>query len=87
MVPIGLLIANFIPLYLGWLFSYAISAICFIVVAYEVKCRNTAFDTSGTSRVSGALKVIQTATLVTIIGFIYLAVSLLFMFIRVASYN
>ena len=85
LVPFGLIITTFAPVYLGWLIPYLISAVCLAIVAYEARCRNAAFDTSGTSRVSKALKIMQTATLLTIVGFIYLAVSLIFISVKIGS--
>ena len=87
LVPFGIIVASFFSTYVDWLITYVISAMCFIIVFYEAKCRNDSFETSGTSRTSNALKVIQLATLSVIIGFIFLSVSLLFIFVKIGSYN
>lgn len=87
LIPLGAMIVTFLSTYFGWLITYLVSMVCLIIVAYEIKCRTSAFETSGTSRTSEALKIIQTATLNVIIGFVYLAINLLIIFIVKGSQN
>ena len=85
LVPVGALITIYIPLYFGHLIAAILAAICFLIVAYEAHKRGSAFDKSGTNRTGEALKLMQQATLIAIIGFIYLGINLVFILIAAGN--
>ena len=81
LVPVGAMVNVLLPPLVGWLIPYLVSTICFLIVAFEARIRSSKFEISGTNKTTESIKILQLATLASIVGFLYLGVQVVYIFL------